>query len=382
MVYALILIFILFTFLIREAYLTRKGRESIKIKVHISGTRGKSSITKYITTALQSSGKVCVGKVTGEIPTLILPDGKTKAVKRNGPARITEQFKIIRKASKTGVDALVLECMSIDPLLQKTESRFFNPDIYVISNIKDDHREKTGMTSAEQVQSFCQTIPENCILVSNDQKNLAALKEAAEKRNSRLVVPEKLSDEKMKSLPFNVFVKNIEIAVEVAVLAGVKRDFAQDSIFASLSVEESKLIQASESASGIAFLNAFTVNDTESANEFLNDCLGQLEHKENLGFVFNTRSDRPTRTDLFAEWIKENSANCKFVWITGDHKQRAFRKLKSIRNISEINKLRSGNIPFMLNKMKEKSAEVDLMIGIGNIKDAGYKFLHAIKKVS
>ena len=382
MIYVYILICIFFGLMIVEAILTRRSVRSIHTKILVNGTRGKSTITKYISTALRASEIRTIGKVTGEIPTLIQADGKLRPIMRRGPARINEQFRIIRKASKAKIEALVLECMSIDPALQKTESRYYKPDIYVISNIKDDHREKMGASREQRVESICQAIPANCILVSNDAINLSAIKLEAEKKCCRLVIPEQLGEKLINALPFGVFAANIEIAVEVAVLAGADRDLAFNSILDSISDDKYDLVQPQNINNNAVFLNAFTVNDTDSATDFFNYWTDKLGIHENIAFVLNTRSDRPLRTYLFTEWLKERSKQCKFVFITGDHRAMAYTKLKCLIPGVEIRKLRSKHINCILNTIDREFSDTKLIIGVGNIKAEGYRVLNEFTNAS
>ncbi|MDX9892720.1 MAG: poly-gamma-glutamate synthase PgsB, partial [Bacteroidales bacterium] len=48
---------------------------SIPVRVHINGTRGKSSVTRLVGAGLRAAGTSTLTKVTGTIPRLILDDG-------------------------------------------------------------------------------------------------------------------------------------------------------------------------------------------------------------------------------------------------------------------------------------------------------------------
>ena len=382
MIYVYTLICVFITLMIVEAILTKRSIKRISLRIHVNGTRGKSTITKYISTALRASDIRTVGKVTGEIPGLIQPNGHLMPIRRLGPARVNEQFRIIRKAAKAKAEALVLECMSIDPALQRIESRFYKPDIYVISNIRDDHREKVGSSRKQRVEYACQAIPANCILVSNDIENLTAIRLEAEKKNCRLLIPEKLEQKLVNALPYGAFAANIEVAIEVTVLAGIDREVALKSILDSIRDDESCLFQLQTKNTNAVFLNAFSVNDTDSATNFLNYWSNQLNIHENVAFVFNTRSDRPLRTKLFTEWIKKMHKQCRFVIITGDHKEWAYRKLKRLSPGVKIRKLKSNQINRIINTIDKEFPGTELIIGIGNIMGEGYKVLNEFKSAS
>jgi len=376
------LIALIFALLLLEAFFTRAGIYNIRMKIHVNGTRGKSTITKYITSALRGADIRSIGKVTGEVPALIQPDGRTVPIKRRGPARISEQFSIIRKASKARAEALVLECMSIAPELQRTESRYFKPDIYVLSNIRDDHREKAGQNAEQRIESYCQAIPANSILVSNDHENIDAIRAEAIRKHCRLVIPEKIDKKLIANLPYGVFTSNIELAVEVAVLAGINREKAINSILDGLPKDESLIILPRAEDSDLIFLNAFPVNDPDSATDFFNHWSEGLDIHDNIVFIFNTRSDRPLRTDQFSEWIKGKSNLCKLVYITGDQRERAYRLLRGLSPEVEIRKLRSKEIRGILNTIENEFRDLKLIMGIGNIKGDGYRIINEFSMVS
>ncbi|HHS51000.1 MAG TPA: poly-gamma-glutamate synthase PgsB, partial [candidate division Zixibacteria bacterium] len=84
--------------------------ERIGIRIHVNGTRGKSSVTRLIAGALREAGVRTVAKTTGSLPQLILPDGTEEPIVRLGSPNIHEQIGIIRKAVALGAEALVIEC--------------------------------------------------------------------------------------------------------------------------------------------------------------------------------------------------------------------------------------------------------------------------------
>src|SRR5512139_3652667 len=84
---------------------------AIPIRIHVNGTRGKSTVTRYIAAALREGGVRTVAKTTGTAPRLILPDGRERAVRRRAPASIREQLWLLREAHRLQATAVVIECM-------------------------------------------------------------------------------------------------------------------------------------------------------------------------------------------------------------------------------------------------------------------------------
>jgi len=77
---ALIIAIILLSF---EAYVVKKRVRRILLRIHVNGTRGKSSVTEYIAAGLRPEKKV-LAKITGIKPTIIYPDGKHRLSRVSG----------------------------------------------------------------------------------------------------------------------------------------------------------------------------------------------------------------------------------------------------------------------------------------------------------
>src|SRR5512136_871056 len=101
-----------------EVWVLRRRLKGIPIRIHVNGTRGKSSVVRLIAAALREAGIRTLAKTTGTLPTLIHPDGREEAIRRRGPSRIQEQIGFIKKAARMRVEAVVVECMALDPSLQ------------------------------------------------------------------------------------------------------------------------------------------------------------------------------------------------------------------------------------------------------------------------
>ena len=61
-----------------------RQRDAIPIRIHVNGTRGKSSVVRLIAAALRAHGLRVYAKTTGALPRLIAPDGAEFPVYRPG----------------------------------------------------------------------------------------------------------------------------------------------------------------------------------------------------------------------------------------------------------------------------------------------------------
>jgi poly-gamma-glutamate synthase PgsB/CapB len=376
---AAILFFVL-VLLIAESIVFNRNIKKLKIKIHVNGTRGKSTVTKYIWTALNDSGIKALGKVTGEIPTLLLPDGTRKEIKRNGAARVQEQFGIINHTVKQNASALVMECMSIDPSLQKLESKFIKPDIYVITNIRDDHQEQLGSNQTEQIEAFCKALPVKSKIIVSDGPYLECIKKHALNKQSQIIKAVSLNDDEMSRLPQQIFKANVEIAITVCLEVGISRKNALNSIIKQIDRNDKQVFTINSTSQNQYFLNAFSANDTQTTDEIINYWTEKLHVENKIALVLNTRSDRPLRTTLFTNWIKENDSRIDTVFLTGNHRTKAKQLLrKSNIKIKQLNN-RSGIYSRRI--LSEIDNTIVLIAGIGNIKGAGYVIINEFSKAS
>ena len=77
----------------------------IPIRVHVNGTRGKSSVTRLIAGGLRSGGIRTLAKTTGTMARIIRPDGSEIDVYRVGRPNIVEQMRIVRRAVEARAEA-------------------------------------------------------------------------------------------------------------------------------------------------------------------------------------------------------------------------------------------------------------------------------------
>ena len=101
-----------------------------------------------------------------------------------------------------------------------------------------------------------------------------------------------------------------------------------------------------------------------------------------MSVVFNTRSDRPLRTDLFIEWIKSNQENIDTVFLAGDHTMRANRLLSGSDKRIKIIKIHTRSHARIKDIILENAVNSGLIVGIGNIKGLGYRIINEFSEAS
>ena len=95
-----ILVIVILVFGLIEFKIHKNSLSKIPIRIHVNGSRGKSSVVRLIAAGLRAGGIKVVAKTTGTSPRIIDEFGKDKYIHRLRSASIGEQISLIRKFSK------------------------------------------------------------------------------------------------------------------------------------------------------------------------------------------------------------------------------------------------------------------------------------------
>jgi poly-gamma-glutamate synthase PgsB/CapB len=374
-----ITLILIFSLLIVEKRMIQKSIRFMSLRIQVNGTRGKSSVTEYIAAGILASGHEVMAKVTGITPTII-HNGFKHVIDRSGPARVQEQVNIINSAFRKRVKTMVLECMSIAPELQRLEGSIFKPHIYVITNIRDDHRESMGKDVDAQAEAICNAIPANCRVITNEVHYLNKIKEKASAKNSTVITCGKLEERLKSKLPDAVFGDNLALALTVCREAGMNTDLSEAGIMNWISQGDSPLSTVQAGNKNIRFLNAFAANDIDSTNTFIEHWKSVSSHDGKVSLILNTRADRPFRTGLFTDWITGNYQLFDRIILAGNHQGRArYTLLRSgieKKNIRSCRRSDSGRMKSLLADTVDDGAFV---VGVGNIGGEGFHILKELR---
>jgi poly-gamma-glutamate synthase PgsB/CapB len=166
-----------------------RALRAVPIRIHVNGTRAKSTVTRLIWSALAESGVPSIAKTTGTAARILLPDRREIPVTRRGPANVREQFALVRLARRTGARAAVVECMAIDPFLQHvTERQMIRATIGVITNVRFDHTEVMGPDLPSIAATLANSIPARGVLVVGPSSFTPLFRRRAEAFGTRVVV--------------------------------------------------------------------------------------------------------------------------------------------------------------------------------------------------
>ncbi|WP_307323179.1 poly-gamma-glutamate synthase PgsB [Evansella vedderi] len=305
MILIIILVSLAFLIGVREKVVHQKNIDSIPVRVNINGIRGKSTVTRLITGVLHEAGYKTVGKTTGtDARMLYWFDNKEEPIKRRleGP-NIGEQKKVVAKASQLNAEALVSECMAVNPDYQTVfQEDLLQANIGLIVNVLEDHMDVLGPTLEEVAESFANTIPYNGHLIVNKSRFVEYFKEIAEERNTQLHVCDtsRISEEFLKRFKYMVFPENAALALAVADILGIDQETAfKGMLKAWPDPGAMQILPIGDMDRPSYLINGFAANDPTSTINIW-ERVKQLSYPtEDPVIIMNARSDRVDRTEQF-----------------------------------------------------------------------------------
>ncbi|MDA2178519.1 poly-gamma-glutamate synthase PgsB [Bacillus cereus] len=297
---------ILLTYGIWERILHQKRLHSIPVRINVNGIRGKSTVTRLITGVVKEANYKVVGKTTGTSARMIYWFTKDESpIKRRkeGP-NIGEQRGVIKEVADLEADALVCECMAVQPDYQIIfQNIMINANIGVIVNILEDHMDVMGPTLNEVADAFTATIPYNGYLVTIESDYLEYFKKVAKQRNTKVITADnsKISDEFLRKFDYMVFPDNASIALAVAEAMGINEETAfRGMLNAQPDPGAMRITRFGETVEPSYFVNGFAANDASSTLRIW-ERVSSFKYSEKAPIIImNCRADRVDRTEQFA----------------------------------------------------------------------------------
>ncbi len=349
--------------------------EKIPVRVHINGSRGKSSVTRLIGGALREAGIVVVTKTTGTNARFIYPDGREEPIIRIGPANIKEQRMVVRRAAKLGAQALVTECMAIDPELQWVlQRKYIKGTVGVITNVRADHLDVMGPTVRDAADALSAVMPEGGICFTAEAERFDWLKQNADKINCKLVLarPEEISDEEMRGFSYIEHKENVALALAVAQYLGVDRQTALRGMWrANPDPGVLRIFTVFRGNSRIRFANAFAANDPESTFKIWKMLAKYADPDEVRVVVANSRADRIQRAEQLGELMGKLDAE-RFILVGANLSAVADKMVSAGVSREKIVFLPDGD-PVRIVDIAAQLGKKVMIVGIGNIGGVGHK---------
>ena len=353
----------------------------LPIRIHVNGARGKSSVTRLIAAGLREGGLKTMAKTTGSAPRIINEFGKDLIIYRLRSASIGEQVKLLRSFAKKKLDAVVIECMAVQPQYQwVAEQKMIQSTVSVITNVRPDHLDEMGSTMEDIALSLSNTIPFNGTLVTAERDVIEPLKRVAKSRNSNVDVVDasSISKDYMDKFPFLEHAENVALALQVCKDVGVPEELALSGMLKTNPDPGALVIWDLDFKGCIHhFVSAFAANDPKSTLQIWN----MLEHRvgDSSTCVFlNTRSDRRYRTKQLMNLVCNEIQPDLFI-IRGDDLPKELHELIDNHESMEVKIFPEKANPSQLFEYFG-SIESQFIMGIGNIVGWGESFVSKLKE--
>lgn len=291
-----------------EAFFHQRNLAKIPIRIHVNGTRGKSSVVRLIAGGLREQGIPTCAKTTGTLARFILTDASEYPVFRPAGANVIEQVRVCSVAAANGAEALVVECMALQPLLQwLCESRFVKATHGVITNAREDHLDVMGPTEDNVALALAGTTPIGAKLFTASKRHIPVFAQAAADRGTELIAvsPEDvaaITDEEMTNFSYVEHKENVALALRVCLDLGLTRETALRGMWKA-APDPGALTFFTILFFGrhIYFVNGFAANDPESTKRIWDLALKQHPDVEKRIMIINCRADRPVRSQQLGE---------------------------------------------------------------------------------
>lgn len=380
--FILFLTFLVIAHLGFEIWTHRRRLKNIRFRIHVNGTRGKSSVARLIAAGLRGGQVKTACKTTGTMARFITPDGIEEPVIRIGRTNVLEQVKVVKKAKAFKPDALVIECMAVQPLLQSLcELKLVQSNIGVLCNAKADHLDVMGPGEHDVARALAATMPIKGHFFTPEKRHLTVFEMAAKDRDSSLVHItdddiNDITDEELANFSYLEYKDNVALALKVCEFVGVSRESALKGMWKA-KPDPGALIVKTVSYKGkqLTLANGFAANDPESTGQLWQKVIDTVSERTDIIALVNCRDDRGDRSRQMAEVITDFPSIEKVLTI-GSGTDAFIKSLPSGHQL----RLTDGagySVKSVLDYLVDSTeGEHVLAIGICNIAKIGFELLN------
>ena len=294
---------------------------AIPLRIHVNGTRGKSSVTRLVAAGLREAGIRTFAKTTGTAPRVIDAEGKDRIIHRLRLPSIGEQTRLLSYFASEKPEAVVMECMAVQPQYQWiAEHQMVQSQIGVITNVRPDHLDEMGPTEDDVAYSLCNTVPENGILITGEDQKTEILRQVAKINGTEFIQSNEadISRDELDQFTYMEHPANVAVALDVCKKAGVDRHIALAGMH-KVQPDLGALIawNPDQGEKRIQFINGMAANDPVSTLQIWKFIIDRYPAEGGTCVFFNSRDDRPFRTRQLIELTLEEIKPDYFI-IRGD----------------------------------------------------------------
>lgn len=365
-----------------EFYFHQKVLLNIPIRIHVNGTRGKSSVTRLVAAGLREGGKKTFAKTTGTAPRVIDELGKDRIIHRLRKPSIGEQTRLLSYFANQQPDVVVIECMAVQPQYQWiAEHQMVKSHIGVITNARPDHLEEMGPTNQDVAKSLCNTVPVNGLLITAENEQTKILEEVASNNNSKIIFTDdsKITKSDVSGFKYLEHPQNISIALDVCEQLGVNRKLALEGMH-KVQPDLGALIiwELFNNDCVLQFINGMAANDPVSTLQIWKFILDRYPARGTCVF-FNSREDRPLRTKQMLELTFEEIKPDHLI-VRGDKVDTVINHLKHYSEKTKVKIISLSESADNIARIITELPNDTLIYAIGNQVGEGQSILNKLSK--
>jgi poly-gamma-glutamate synthase PgsB/CapB len=282
----------------------------IPIRIHVNGTRGKSSVTRLIAAGLRAGGIRTIAKTTGTKPRFIYDDGVEVPVVRIGKANVIEQLRIVRRAAELEARAIVIECMAVMPELQSLlEDKIIRSTHSVITNARADHLDEMGPTVTDVARNLARTVSTEGELFTSELEHIEILRKTAAERKTRLTVADcsAVTESELAGFGYFEHPENVTLALAVCASFGIDRAVALSGMQRMTPDPGAlRIYNLSIFERHIRFINALAMNDPDSYCIVWERLKPWVQDHAFSIILLNCRKDRIQRAEQLGDLVVNN----------------------------------------------------------------------------
>ncbi len=261
----------------------------IPIRVVVTGSRGKSSLTRLLHAGLFACGLATYARITGVVPRELSPSGE-RAIRRTSPAHIREMRWWLAQVHP-GAGAVVVENSAVSPALQPFAPGLIAPTLVVWTTLRPDHTEVWGPGREGAARTLLGGVPRGVPIAGGPELLRPPLPDLFAANENALHVPD-LSDTSDHTAA------NLALATLVCSLCGVDAKRAAAAM-AALPPDLADFRVLRDGTDELAV--AFSANDVDSTGRLFMET-GWTPEETTL--LYHHRPDRQARLENFLPWIE------------------------------------------------------------------------------
>lgn len=361
-----------------EAWHHRRIIKSIPIRIHVNGTRGKTSVTRLIAAGLRGGGKRVCAKTTGSSAAFTDPDGNEFALYRISGANIIEQMRLMARMAKFKPEIVVVECMALQPHYQSlTELKMVRSNVGVITNARPDHLDVMGPGERDVALALAGSTPVGGTLFTAEQDLLDVFTASTADRESELhsvtnAEVQAISEQTLSRFQYSEHAENVALALKVCESLGVSRQRALEGMV-SLEPEAGamRILHIEYFKRDMIFVNAFAANDPESTGHIWERLIARHGEGRKRVALVNCRADRPHRSQQMAEAAAGWTPADKFVVMGTGTLMFVRMAMKAGIDPNRIVVMEQGAMTDIIETLFEECGSHALVVGMCNIHGGG-----------